>query len=179
MSYVYYYVYAPITGTVTGRPSGYCDGGSHPTHNSDWDSPYDLAGSGSIKFIGSPNIGSIKITVQNNSLCSGYPAPWSTGVKVDFYSGAGNSGYIGSTYYGHVAQPTGAVGIPLNTNNWTLGAVPTTCPDTPCDPNDGCFTGPHSHFEKYKSDISSYYSRSCYSTAYQGSTRMYRWAVLL
>ena len=172
-NFVYFHVYAPITGTITGLDS-YCGGGYHPTR-SGYSSPRDIAGTGSLVFYGSTNVKSIRVTALYNSICAGYPAPWSNGVKVDLYSALNGGGYVGTVYYGHCANPSNA-GL-QNARIWTIGSVPTTCPNNNC--NNTCFTGAHSHMEKRASYIAEAMPLTCGQTVYAGSTVIYRWQVLI
>lgn len=177
-AYEYFYVRAPLTGTLTALDT-YCGTSTpHPTR-SGYSSARDVsaAPNTNIVFYGSTNVRSIRVTSWQSSICSGYSAPWSNGVKVDFYKGLNGTQYIGTVYYGHVQNPSNA-GI-QNTRTWTVGQVPSSCPDNPCDPNDICYTGGHNHMEKMTSPVATAMPLSCWQTVYAGSTNIYRWQILI
>lgn len=138
MATEFIYVYCPTSGTIVGRPSGYCSGGAHPSVC--LTQPYDISCSSgaAIVFKASSNIKSIKTTYTASGVCyrSEVPTPHDAKLKVDFYLNTGGVYWAGSVCYAHVNTPV-ANGI-YNVSSKTIGYVPSNCS---CSCASGCKCG--------------------------------------
>jgi hypothetical protein len=146
-------IYAPITGSFTGIPAGYCacspnpaPCGTHPA-TSGYTDAYDIGSvsAGSTIYVAANNaVLSIKVMPQvQNTVCyrsSEIGLPWDvyTEVRVYKYNNANEAGYLGSVLFGHLDQPqlTG-------TYNWPFGNLPIgkIAPSCACSCASGCKCG--------------------------------------
>lgn len=198
----YAYVYAPVSGMIVGRPTGYCGGGSHPTVCTQ--NPFDIStGAGAaLVFYASSNIKSIRTTYYSSGVCyrSEIPTPWDAKLKVDLYLNLNGQNLVGSVCYAHINNP-----VPdniYNVNYKTVGYIPSNCdcscatgckcggyqnPPNPAEkgycasqtglctakcPCRCCYGGTHVHME----GGNNYNNLSCYQTVGSG-TWIYRWVL--
>lgn len=163
-----YYVYAPVSGQITGLAT-YCDDGTtHPTAL--LVSPIDVDDqpeSQSVLFHADTGVKSIR-TTQYNCMCScSCQSPYADGVKVEMFTAQNAGGTkIGEVFYLHLSSRV-ANGV-YNTNSKTVGWVPS---DTNC-----CYFGTHSHFER-SSGGSTRADLYCYQSVGAGTTWVYRFTV--
>ena len=122
-----FYVYSPNSGKITARPTGYCNGGSHP--GACLQLPFDINAAYNAQIIckASSYIQSIKITNLGYGPClrSEIPAPWDVNIRVNLYKSLNGQGLVGSVCYSHVKNPT-ANGI-YNTRSKCVGYIPQYC----------------------------------------------------
>jgi hypothetical protein len=160
---------APITGPVNATEF-YC--GTQTPHakcNSPDLNPKDLgggAGGQNIQAYGFAG-GSIGVRTFASGCCSTCSGDPHNARYADFYRYQGGSTLIGSVLFGHVASPK-SDGV-YNSNNIKIGTVPT---NGQCG---GCWSGPHSHFERVPGGTATTPGIGCNTTAYQGSTVVYYW----
>lgn len=140
MSVTYINVYSPVNGYISGKPDGYCIGGSHPKVC--LENPYDIMCSTTgIQFKADSLIKSIRTTYYSSGVClrgSEIPAPWDAKIRVEFYTSPGGVNKLGSVCYAHVIDP-----VPngtYNTNVMVVGYVPSNCPCA-CNTDSGCRCG--------------------------------------
>ena len=167
------YVYSPFTALMLAQAT-YCDGGG--THESGFGGlgmccPIDIGGSQyiqagtAVRFYGSSGIGSIR-TIRRSGFCSPSPgSPWDDAVVVELYRYANASCYIGSLFYGHLANRV-SDNVYNNPSGLQLGTIPSCCPTE-------CYFGVHVHIGRDAYGTSR--SFSCYSILYVNSTWFYSW----
>lgn len=172
----YYYVNAPVSGSITALDS-YCDG-SGPHTAVFGSSPLDigLGGyGGAIRFYGSGIVRSVQAVNRPGQVCQGDAGvPWDDGVELQLNTlEDGNGSYIGSVFYSHVASPI-ANGVYNSPSGLTLGYIP-MCRCNPCSPC-ACYAGYHSHMSASGSGLVRNGSLSCSGsvTAGSGGTWLYR-----
>jgi len=161
----YVYVYAPLTGQNWGQ-STYCSSGATHTVVSVLEGccPIDVSGSqgNSLYFYGSSLVKSIR-TTRVSGVCESDPAPWTDGVKVEFFADINAQCPIGTVSYGHVKNRI-SDGV-YNTATKKIGELPADC-------DCGCSSGIHVHMQRTGGSSQSF---SCYQWLYAGSTWLYRW----
>jgi hypothetical protein len=180
----YYYVYPPGNGTITGMPSGYCDG-SGP-HNAVFCSlPIDVSrptGS-TLYWYGSGLVRSVQTIFRAGQVCSADAgSPWKDGLEVQMIDGPdGNGRYIGSVFYAHVQSPISDGIYNTPSGNLAIGTVPACRCNYPeyaynCYAPCPCYEGGHSHIECCSVDAINP-SIGCGSPVTGGTTGtwLYRW----
>lgn len=197
----YAYVYAPISGRITGRDyyckcpdcTGNCSGCT-TAHGrcKGWASPIDIEGTGPsiYLYVNYPTVRRVQTWVEYKCCCQETNNNYARSITVDLYVyDNGKYCYVGSVMYGHVANPTVGNGqwIDLSSNRLKLGEVPTgcylckSCPDqcgcpTCSCPNPSCncwvcYTGPHAHLERYLGET---VAPCCCMDVAEGTTAIYR-----
>lgn len=173
------YVQSPIGGYISGRTNyccvvnnvcsdGSCTGSCSP-HGTckGWSSPVDIGGSGSLYLrVNYPTVRSI-VTWVEFKCCSSYPDDIRRTITVDLYYQQNAVCYIGSVMFGHISSPQVGNGVTYNLTSSTkwIGNVPTGY-------TGGCYTGPHSHMERFGGST---LAPCCCQTVYT-STNIYSWA---
>jgi hypothetical protein len=174
----YAYVYAPISGTVTGRdsycscPCGNCNGcGSAHGRCKNWASPIDIAGTGSIYlYVNYPTVRRVQTWVEYKCCCQETNNSYARSITVDLYVyDNGKYCYVGSVMYGHIANPTVNNGqwIDLTSSSLKLGDViggTYTCTFT-------CYSGAHVHLER---NLGETVAPCCCASVTAGTTAIYR-----
>lgn len=143
----YAYVYAPISGIVTGRDY-YCNcpacygncSGCLNAHGrcKNWSSPIDIAGTGSTcptpgsicLYVNYPTVRRVRTWVEYLCCCKEPNNSYARSITVDLYIyDNGKYCYVGSVMYGHVANPTVSNGqwIDLTSRSYKLGDIVGGC----------------------------------------------------
>jgi len=179
----YAYVYAPVSGSITGR-NRYCTGscacdGDGSTHHAcasgcsnpqtcDWHDPVDIGTGGAtpgIYLYVSSGVQSIRTFVQY-LCCSSSQNDYGRAVTVELYAQPNAVCYIGTLKFGHVAFPQVEDNHVYNiSGSRKIGTVVGGS-------FDNCYSGPHSHMERYDGETR---APCCCAAVTAGSTPIYRW----
>lgn len=176
----YAYVYAPISGTISGRDN-YCDcrncpstcngcGNPHsPCKN--WASPVDIAGMGAIYlYVNYPTVRRVQVWVEYRCCNSQQNNDYARTITVDLYVyDNGKHCYVGSVMYGHVANPTVQNGqwIDLSSSQLKLGDMVAPNPNYSY-----CYSGWHVHLERFLGEV---VAPCCCNSVTAGTTPIYRY----
>ena len=165
-----YYVYAPITGVVTGQDT-YCGGARHPNvrlGRPPTDIAPTAAGMVRIDFHASANVRSIRVFNRPLSVCANQnvPPPWNHGLEVELYSrpDAPASAFVGRVFYAHVGWP-----IADDVYNTNSGGLAWIAPDG-C--NCSCYQGRHVHVEAEGAEVR---SLGCFGLVHAGADWLFAW----
>ena len=167
-----YYVFAPITGFVTGQAT-YC-GGTHHPHVRLGRPPTDIAptdpGMVRIDFYASSNIRSIRAFNRARSVCRDQtvPAPWNHGLEVELYSRANApaDALVGRVFYAHASWP-----IADDVYNTNSGGLAWIAPD---ECGCSCYQGRHVHVEAEGAEVQ---ALGCGVMVHRGGDWLFRWHV--
>lgn len=175
----YAYVYAPVSGTVSGR-NKYCtstcacagDGNLHSLCTCGqpcvWYDPVDIRTCGSTPSIWlyvSSDIKSIRTFIQY-LCCGGAQNDYGRAIIVELYAQPNAVCYIGSVKFGHVAFPRVQHGQIYNiSGSIQIGTVMGGS-------YGNCYTGPHTHMERSGGET---VAPCCCATVSAGTTPIYRW----
>ncbi len=176
----YAYVYAPISGTITGRDyyctddlgcrcPGSCSG-CLSTHVpcKGWASPVDIAGTGSVYLYVNTAVRKVQTWVELRCCSSGDGTDYRQAITVDLYVyNNGKYCYVGSVMYGHVANAQVQNGawydLSSSGGKLKLGDVP--------GGKLWCYSGPHTHMERYLGEV---VAPCCCASVQAGTTVIYR-----
>lgn len=182
----YAYVYAPISGRITGRDNycineqRQCDsdpcGGDHGAHKKckGWASPIDIGATGQIYlYVNYPTVKKIQTWVEYKCCCGEQNSDYARTITVDLYVyDNGKYCYVGSVMYGHVKNPQVLNGAwyDLTRGDKYLGDIPGgtyTCNEF------SCYGGAHSHMERSLGETAG--PLCCCTSVAAGTTAIYRY----